>query len=91
MKNKDYLNLINSDNGFLIINNFCTLHRWTNSFGEKVDKLTIIISINNHAEYTSEILTRDVKSIKEEVKQHLKIAFEKALEKLCNNIDNNYN
>lgn len=90
MKNQDYINLINSEYGTLQINKYCSLHRWTDSFGEKVDKLKIVISITSYADYQAEIISRSVEGIKSEIKGHIKLAFEQASDTLCNYVDNNY-
>ena len=91
MKNKDYTNLVKSENGVMELNKFCTLERWTDSFGQKVDMLQITISIVGHADYQAYINSRDAEGIKAEVQEHITKAFAKVSEMLCTRIANNYN
>lgn len=65
---KEITALVESKEGTLKINQYCTLHRWTWA-GTKVDALEVrfdLISISSH---TYEIQSRDWQGIVEEIKE----------------------
>lgn len=88
---KEIINLINSENETLKINNFCYLHRWTKSvLGEAVDHLEAVFSIQTSSSFTVEIKAREWKEVVEEVQKAQKAAFENAYEELNKQLANGY-
>lgn len=78
---KEIENLLIEQDGYLKLNNFCTLHRWQkNAFGEPVDCLQAEFSITSAFDYLEYITARDWQGVVEQVREaHIK-AFAKASE-----------
>lgn len=65
---KEIIALVNSKEGRLKINNYCTLERWTKSaLNEDVDRLRVVFSITHVQSHTFEIQSREWRDIVDEV------------------------
>lgn len=88
---KEIETLLNSENSYLKLNNFCELHRWQkNAFGEPVDCLQAEFSITRAFDYLEYITARDWQGVVEQVREaHVK-AFAKASEILSTELKAGY-
>lgn len=65
---KEIEKLLKSEDAYLKLNKFCTLHRWTkNAFGEQVDCLRAEFSILHEFDHLKELTARDWRGIVEQV------------------------
>lgn len=88
---KEIITLVNSKEGTLKINNYCTLQRWTKTaLNEDVDKLEAIFSITHYMSHTVEIQSRNWKSIVDEVVAAQTKAFAESADELNKQLLNGY-
>ena len=88
---KEIENLLNSENSYLKLSNFCTLHRWQkNAFGEPVDCLKVEFSITTTYDYSEYITARDWRGVVEQVRAAHTRAFTKASEILSTELKAGY-
>lgn len=88
---KEIIELVNSKEGTLKINNFCELHRWTKSaLNEDVDRLEVIFSITHYMSHIVEIQSREWKSIVDEVVSAQNKAFADSANELNKQLLNGY-
>ena len=88
---KEIENLLNSENSYLKLNNFCELHRWQkNAFGEPVDCLKVEFSITTTYDYSEYITARDWRGVVEQVRAAHTRAFTKASEILSTELKAGY-
>ena len=88
MKN-EILKLLNSENDYLKINKFCSLHRWQkDALGYSVDCLKVEISLTHAFSHCYTITARDWREIVEEVKNAQTQAFKDAVEELNKQLAN---
>ena len=90
MKN-EIIELLNSEEGTLKINKFCTLHRWTKSaLNEDVDRLQAIFSITRYSSHTVDIDSRTWRAIVDDVASAQSKAFADSAEELNKQLLNGY-
>ena len=86
---KEITALVESKEGTLKLNQFCTLYRWTWSITE-VDKLEVRFDLTSASSHMYEIHSRDWQGIVEEIKEAQTKAFADAAETLNKQIANGY-
>lgn len=90
MKEK-IINLLNSENATLRINQYCTLHRWKKDvFGDSVDALEVVFHITNSFHSIAKIESRNWRKIVEEVADAQERAFVLAAEEYNKQLRNGY-
>lgn len=88
---KEIMELINSEEGTLKINDFCTLYRWTKTaLNEDVDKLEARFSIIHYSSHVVEIQSREWRSIVDEVAYAQTKAFADSADELNKQLINGY-
>lgn len=88
---KEIIALVNSQDGELKINKFCTLHRWTKSaLNEDVDRLEAIFSITHYMSHIVEIQSREWRDIVNEVAAAQTKAFAESAEEYNNQLKHGY-
>lgn len=88
---KEILNLVNSEEGELRINQYFKLERWTkDALNESVDKLALSCNIVESSRGLIEIKSRDFLGIKEEISSIMQKQLDIVKEKLLNNFSVGY-
>ena len=82
--------LLASENAYLKLNRYCTLHRWTKSGCIDVDKLEVNFSILSVCGQAAAINSRDWRGIVEEVQAAQTAAFAAVAEELNGHLRNGY-
>ena len=81
--------LLKSEDAYLKLNKFCTLHRWTqNAFGEKVDCLEAHFSVLRKLDYIEIVKSRTWREIVDEVCELQEKVFKTIADKINNNLKN---
>lgn len=88
---KEIEKLINSEDAFLNINPFCTLHRWTKSaIGEQTDSLTATFHVLSSADRVVNIENRDWVGIVEAIGDAQEEFFSEIAKKLNSDLGAGY-
>lgn len=88
---KEIENLLESENAYLDLNKYCSLHRWQkNAFGEPVDCLKVDFSITTTYDYSEYITARDWRGVVEQVREAHTRAFANASEVLSTELKAGY-
>lgn len=88
---REIMKLLRQSEGYLSINKFCALHRYTkDALGREVDVLNLEISISTSYDYIIEIKSRDFKDVVDEIKQYQTKAFKEIAEKFNEELENGY-
>lgn len=85
MKKSELITLLNSESGTLKVNKYCQLVRWQKDcYGNNVDRMQAIFSIQKYGDHITEIMSRNVPEIVEELMSAREIAFDKVAERMRN-------
>lgn len=91
---KDIINLVNSSEGTLRLNNISSLHRWTkDALGDDVDRLSIEFDNINNVNFSivdREIKARDYAGIIAECCEKTQVFLQAVSETLCKNLSAGY-
>lgn len=88
---KEIETLLTQENGYLKLSNWCTLHRWTkDAFGAPVDCLKAEFNVLHCFDSLFYIKARDWQGIVAELQELHKIAFNRAGERLANELKGGY-
>lgn len=88
---KEIEKLLKSEDAYLKLNKFCTLHRWTqNAFGERVDCLEAQFSVLSEFDYIEMVKSRIWREIVDEVCELQQKVFKVVGETLSKELKNGY-